>query len=200
MAAAAPDPVAAPPRRLQAGPAAIALFGTNAVGKSTLAAAIADRLERSAWIEIDVLRYQRRGGLVAASRGIPPHLAPGEYQAQCDHAVELALLQTRSYLGQGVSVAIEGFEDGCVPGAPWAARAWAGIRVSVLVRLAPDVLAARWRGRDASLGADGLAHLTWFEARARDFDQVIDGAAAPAQQLAELVIDQLERMGGGHGG
>jgi hypothetical protein len=186
--------VAAEPSAAAPGAWAVTLFGPNAVGKTTLATAIAEAMPRAALIEVDAVRYQRRGGLVAWSRGGSPAQAHEEYLAQCRQADELAVMQARYYLALGISACIEGLEDDCIPGSPWAASAWAGLRVHhVLVGCAEPEASARLAERGMAFTADRAAEHARWRALAGCFDQVVATDASPPAALAHEVIARLHR-------
>jgi predicted kinase len=172
----------------------VALFGPNAVGKTTLATAIAEALPRAALIEVDALRYQRRGGLVAWSRGTSPEQAPQEYEAQCRQALALALVQARHYIGLGISICIEGLEDDCIPGSPWARAAWAGIPVHHLLLECPEVVAvARLSERGMAFTPERRGEHARWRALAGGFDQVVSTAMESPAALAERIVARLPR-------
>lgn len=90
----------------------IFLRGGPAVGKSTLARALADRIHRSAVVEQDVLRYMIRGGLVACRSGRHPSEDPEGYERQCRIGDENALSVARSFAEEGFVPIVAGFDGG----------------------------------------------------------------------------------------
>lgn len=90
----------------------IFLRGGPAVGKSTLARALADCIRRSAVVEQDVLRYMVRGGLVACRSGRHPSEDPEGYERQCRIGDENALAVARSFAEEGFVPIIAGFDGG----------------------------------------------------------------------------------------
>jgi chloramphenicol 3-O-phosphotransferase len=162
------------------------LFGANCAGKSTLARALAGSLPRCAHIEVDALRYLVVGGLVAASAGTPPHLAPEEYDRQCRLGDDNAARLARGFAEHGFASVIEGLDDHCAPGSGWAGRALHGLRVRhVLVTCDPAVLARRWRERcGGDWPEDARAQAAAFAAQAPRYDAVVDSAGATPEALA----------------
>lgn len=172
----------------------VTLFGTHAVGKSTLGAALGDALPCAALLSTDDLRYQMRGGLVAWSRGTSPDREPAAYRTQCLVGVELALAMTRCYLARGITVLIEALEDECIPGGPWAEWAWAGLRpLHLLLWCEEPVLAARWRERGRDLQPADLDHQRHLLAQAGAFDAVVDTGSAGATALAAALAERITR-------
>ena len=95
-----PGPQGEPTHELDE-PSTVLLFRPSCAGKSTLGRAVAGRLSRCAFIEVDALRYMVRGGLVAYSRGTPPWEQPEEYKRQRRLGVENAVRLARGFAAAG---------------------------------------------------------------------------------------------------
>jgi len=93
-------------------PLSLILRGGPAVGKSTIAHILATKLERSACIEQDILRYMVHNGLVAAKRGHHPTSNPEEYKRQCDLGDKNVFALVRNFYGAGFTTIIAGLCGG----------------------------------------------------------------------------------------
>ncbi len=154
----------------------IVLFGPNAVGKTTLATAIAETLPRAALIEVDALRYQRRGGLVAMEpRFVTRAEHHSEYRRQCQEADELAAMQARYYVALGISVCVEGLEDDALPGSELGdERLGTACAVHhLLVQCSEDTARARLAGRGMEFTQERRTEHARWRALAPRFDQVV---------------------------
>ena len=98
---------------------AILLFGPGCAGKSTIGRALAHRLPRCAFIEVDELRYKVAGGLVALSAGKHPDEDPEEYARQSALGDRNAVALCHGFGEDGFSSVVEGLDDDRQPGTGW---------------------------------------------------------------------------------
>lgn len=171
------------------------LFGPSAAGKSTVGRALAHRLPRAAFIEVDELRYKVAGGLVAWAGGTHPRDAPEEYARQCALGDHNAAVLAREYAAAGFSSVIDGIDESRMPGSGWIEEAFAGLRVRSVLLLVDDAeLPSRWK-RDGDRHPDllPLAHWTraWLAERADAFDLVLDTTGLEVDAAARRLFVTL---------
>ncbi len=90
----------------------IILRGGPAVGKSTIAVALAKKIPFSAKIDIDDLRYMIKGGLVASRSKLRPYAYQKEYSRQCHLGDKNAFALARNFLFAGFIPIIAGLNGG----------------------------------------------------------------------------------------
>ena len=185
-------------------PPVIILRGGPAVGKTILAALVADLLPRSAIVEQDVLRYMVRGGLVAARRGVHPALDPEGYATQCALADAHALALACSFTAAGFATVVAGFDGGESASSfgPSPAVGWRPVPEDALpgrpvhtfiLDATPDVLVGRLRMRGLDLNAITfvLRQRERFLAGVPPTLPVVDSSATPPEVLARRIVETV---------
>jgi hypothetical protein len=130
-------------------PTTLLLFGPTGAGKSSVGVALADAMEACAHIEVDLLRYMVRSGLVAWSRGASPVDEPEEYARQCELGYRNAVTLCREFNAAGFSTVVEGLGDPCLPETGWIEREFGEARaVSVALYCRRDELQRRLAQRE----------------------------------------------------
>lgn len=177
-------------------PAVILIFGPNCVGKSTVGRALAGRIARCAFLEVDELRYLVVGGLVAWSAGQSPREDPAEYRRQCQLGLDNAVRLSDGFAAAGFSSVMEGLEDTCRPPSGWAARAFPGRpALHVALTCADEPLLRRLRERGGmwarvprSLAREWLAgHALRLDA----FDAVVDTTDGEVDRAVDEILRAL---------
>lgn len=90
----------------------IILRGGPAVGKTTLAKALDNRLKRVAIVDQGIIRRMISSGCVSPNWGTHPGLNPEEYQKQCRMIDVMALEMARTLYDNGFTVVIPEFNGG----------------------------------------------------------------------------------------
>ena len=159
------------------------LTGPPAAGKTTVARLLADRLARSALVDVDAVRAMVRGGHVAA-------WYPGEGTAQHRLGVRNACLLTRSFVEAGYTVVIADLltEETL----PLYRAGLAGLAVR-LVRLLPTLEEAQRRNRDRGLWVqpERVASLYAQQAQFAGADETLDTTSVSAEAVAALLAPVL---------
>lgn len=153
------------------------LTGPPAAGKNTVGRAVADRLERSALVDVDQVRAMvRRGGVATWYEG--------EGVAQHRLSVRNACQLARNFVADGFKVVILDFlTDDTLPRYR-SALAGLGVRI---VRLLPSLEAAQRRNRERGLWVqpDRIALLYAQIAAFSRADETIDNSRVPPEALAD---------------
>ena len=152
------------------------LTGPPATGKTTVAGAVADRVDRCAVVDVDALRALVRGGHVAA-------WYPGEGTAQHCLGVRHACLLARSFVGAGFKVVVADLlTDETLP---LYREGLAGLAVRV-VRLLPSLEEAqrRNRARGRWVTPARVALLYAQQAALAFAGETLDTTATPAAAVA----------------
>jgi chloramphenicol 3-O-phosphotransferase len=167
----------------------LVLTGPPAAGKTTVAQAIADRLERAAVVDVDALRALVRR----------PHVAvwyPGEGTAQHRLGVRNACLLARSFAGAGYKVVVADLltEETL----PVYRAGLDGLRVRV-VRLLPSLEEAQRRNRARGLWvAPARVALLYAQQAALVFAcETLDTTATPPAAVAARLAPVLGAPGAG---
>lgn len=183
-------------------PGIILVFGANCTGKSSLGRALAGRVERCAFIEVDELRYKVVGGLVAYSAGAKPWEHPDEYERQARLGLQNAVRLARGFADEGFSSVIDGLERECLPGSGWAEAHFRDLAVfNIVVTCDEATLGARWNLGDWPGGAalrSALKELEWYRANASLFDGVVDTTDTGMDAAADAIASQVLRGQSGH--
>jgi hypothetical protein len=176
-------------------PAIILVFGANCTGKSSLGRALAGRLERCAFIEIDELRYKVVGGLVAYSGRDKPWDHPEEYERQARLALRNAVRLARGFAAEGFSSVLDGLERECGPGSGWAESRFHNLDVfHIAVACDEATLTDRWNlgdWPDDTLFKSVLEELTWYRSNGALFDGLVDTTAIDPESAADAITSQL---------
>ena len=171
----------------------ILLFGPGCVGKSTVGRALALRLPRCAYLEVDELRYKVAGGLVALSAGTSPGEDPDEYARQCALGERNAVALCHGFAEEGFSSVVEGLGEDCLPGTGWIEEHLRTPVRSALLVCTDEELERRWPldGRNPRFLPFVLKHLAWFRERTERFDVVLDTTALQHGEAAERLQREL---------
>jgi chloramphenicol 3-O-phosphotransferase len=161
----------------------LVLTGPPAAGKTTVAQAVADRLERAAVVEVDALRAMVRRGHVAA-------WYPGEGTAQHRLGARHACLLARGFVGAGFKVVVADLltEETL----PLYRAGLAGLPVRV-VRLLPSLEEAqrRNRARGRWVTPARVALLYAQQAALAFVGETLDTTALPAAAVAARLAPLL---------
>lgn len=175
-------------------PTAILLFGHNCSGKSSVAPLFADLLERTAFIEVDDLRYMVRGGLVAYRRGRSPVEHPREYARQFALAERNAVALCHEFARDGFSTVVEGLGDACRPDTAWIRASFPSLPVRVAALVCDeDTLRARCAERDWPRELDRMAldEARWYQANGERFECVLDTSSLAPDEAARVLLERL---------
>jgi chloramphenicol 3-O-phosphotransferase len=168
------------------------VVGVNAAGKSAFSREFASAMERSAYVEVDELRYKVMGGLVAHRRGINPSVAPKEYALQCDLACRNAVALAGVFTAAGFSVVIDGISEAYTQRREWLHREIPGCEVvTVGVYCTADVLESRRaeRGWPSTLPLDTAKKLLWYSRNEGHMDYVVDTGKAQGKGFLDVFRD-----------
>jgi chloramphenicol 3-O-phosphotransferase len=155
------------------------LTGAPAAGKTTVARLLADRLARSAMVDVDAVRAMVRRGHVAA-------WYRGEGTAQHRLGVRNAGLLARNFVEAGYTVVIADLVT--EETLPRYRAGLAGLPVR-LVRLLPTLEEAQRRNRDRGLWVqpDRVEALYAQQAAFADADETLDTTSTSAEAVAALL-------------
>ncbi len=168
------------------------VVGVNAAGKSFFSREFASAMERSAYVEVDELRYKVVGGLVAHRRGINPVEAPKEYVLQCDLACRNAVALAGVFTASGFSVVIDGISEAYTQRREWLRCEIPGCEiVTVGIYCSADVLESRRaeRGWPSTLPPNTAKKLSWYSRNEGHMDYVIDTGKAQSEGYLDVFRD-----------
>ncbi len=170
------------------------VFGTNCVGKSSVGRALAGRIDRCAFIEIDELRYMIVGGLVAYSGGAKPWEHPDEYRQQCSLGLANAVRLAHGFAKAGFSSVIDGLDEECLPETGWARTQFSDLQIRNVALVCEPALSQRWKERgwpDDAFRERRLEELAWVRANRALFDCVFDTTRTEPVEAAASIAAQL---------
>lgn len=171
------------------------IFGPNCAGKSSLGRALAGRLNRCAYVEIDELRYKIVGGLVAYSAPDKPWEHPEEYERQARLGLQNAVRLAQGFAAEGFSSVLDGLEKDCLPGSGWAEAHFHDLNVfNIAVVCDEATLAKRWNLSDWPGDAffkSVLEELAWYRSNGSLFHGLVDTTDMGPEAAAETVAGQL---------
>jgi predicted kinase len=172
------------------------VVGVNAAGKSVFSREFASAMERSAYVEVDELRYKVVGGLVAHRRGINPAEAPKEYALQCDLACRNAVVLAGVFTAAGFSVVIDGVSEACAQRREWLHHEIPGCEiVTVGIYCSEAVLEARRaeRGWPSTLPPGTAKKLSWYSRNEGHMDYVVDTGKATREGYLDVLRHLAQR-------
>ncbi len=176
-------------------PAVILVFGANCTGKSSLGRALAGRVERCAFIEIDELRYKVVGGLVAYRAVNKSWDYPEEAARQARIGLRNAVRLARGFAEEGFSSVVDGLERECIPGSGWGETQFPDLAVyNIVVTCDEATLAKRWNLTDWPEDAarkTALKELAWYRSKSSLFDGVVDTTHTDPEAAADAVASQV---------
>lgn len=162
----------------------LVLTGPPAAGKTTVARAVADRVARSAVVDVDAVRAMVRRGHVAT-------WYPGEGTAQHRLGVRNACLLARSFVEAGFKVVVADVLTAAT--LPDYHAGLAGLTVRV-VRLLPTLEVAQRRNRDRGVWVtpDRVALLYAQQAAFAGADETLDTGPMPVETVAARLAPLLD--------